>query len=62
LLLDLGRLAFLDVQSLKMRYPLAKKDDSGGHAFSPDSKWVVWQKPEHGLYVSPVVTPSVDGR
>ena len=56
-LLDLGRLAFLDVQALKMSYPLGKKDASAGHTFSPDFKWVVWQKPEDGLYVSPVVVP-----
>ena len=55
--LDLGRLAFLDIQTLKMSYPLATKDPSAGHTFSPDFKWVVWQKPEDGLYVSPVVVP-----
>jgi hypothetical protein len=57
LLLDLGRLAFLDVQTLKMSSPLGKKDQSGGHTFSSDFKWVVWQKAEDGLYVSPVVVP-----
>jgi len=55
--LHLNRLAFLDVQTLKMSYPLTKKDASRSHTFSPDFKWVLWQGHDEGLYVSPVVMP-----
>lgn len=57
LLLHLNRLAIIDVQTMKMSYPLATKDESRSHTFSPDFKWVLWQKPEDGLYVSPVIMP-----
>ncbi len=50
-------MAFLDVQTLKMSYPLTKKDEARSHTFSPDFKWVLWQRPDEGLYVSRVVTP-----
>jgi hypothetical protein len=57
LLLHLNRLAFLDVQTLKMSYPLPIKDESRSHTFSPDFKWVLWQVPDDRLYVSPIVMP-----
>jgi hypothetical protein len=56
--LHLDRLAFLDVQTMKMSYPLVKKDESQSHTFSKDFKWVLWQQPEVGLYVSPIVLPN----
>lgn len=59
LLLHLDRLIFLDVQTMKMSYPLARKDDSRGHTFSPDFKWILWQKPDDGLHISAVVMPPV---
>jgi hypothetical protein len=57
LLLHLDRIAFLDVATMKMSYPLPKKDDSYGHIFSPDFNWVLFHKPKLELYVSPVVIP-----
>jgi hypothetical protein len=57
LLLHLNRMVFLDVKTMKMSYPLPKKDESHGHIFSPDFKWVLWQKANEGLYLSPVITP-----
>jgi hypothetical protein len=55
LLMHLNRLAFLDIQTLKMSYPLEKKNESHSHTFSPDFKWVLWRNSDDGLYVSPVV-------
>jgi hypothetical protein len=57
LLLRLNRMVFLDTETLKMSYPLPKKPDSSGHTLSPDFKWVIWQKKDEGLYVSPVILP-----
>jgi hypothetical protein len=59
LLLHLNRPVFLDVKTMRMSYPLPKKDDAHSHIFSPDFKWVLWQKPEEGLILSPVVVPPV---
>lgn len=60
LLLRLNRLAFFDVLTMKMSYPIPKNDESAMHTFSSDFQWVLWQKPEDGLYVSPVLVPSAD--
>jgi hypothetical protein len=55
--LYLNRLAFLDVNTLKMSYPLAKDDESHGHTFSPDFKWVVFHDSERNLCIQPVKLP-----
>lgn len=57
LLLHLNRLVFLDVQTMKMSYPLGKEDESRSHTFSPDFRWVLWQEPDGGLHLSTVVIP-----
>ena len=55
LLLHLNLPAFLAVQSMKMSYPLPRQDETHSHSFSPDFQWVVWQKPNDGIYLGPVV-------
>jgi hypothetical protein len=58
LLMHLNRPAFLDVRTMKMSY---RKDGCRNHTFSPDFKWVLWQKPDDdGVYVSSVVAPQAD--
>ncbi len=57
LLLDLNRPAFLDVQTMKMNYPLGKKVEVQGLVLSPDFQWALWQDKEDALYFSAVVMP-----
>jgi hypothetical protein len=60
LLLELNRFAFLDVRTMKMSYPLRKSHEFVLEGFSSNFKWVLWRKPDDGLYVSPVVVPLSD--
>ena len=56
--MHLDRLAFLDVTTMKMSYPLNKGDKSNSHTFSPDFKWVLSNRPDDGVYVSTIIVPS----
>jgi hypothetical protein len=59
-----GRLAFIDVQTMKMNYPIVPQNATGNctlHIFSPDFHWVVYHKEEGdeiGLYLGRVVESS----
>jgi hypothetical protein len=56
--LRLNRLVFLDTQSLKMNYPLPRDDDSFGHQFSTDFKWVLWQNADGKTFVAAINIPA----
>jgi hypothetical protein len=58
-----GRLALIDIESMKMNYPVprAAPGTSASYTFSPDFRWVLCQKEEGekvGLYLGRVVTSS----
>jgi len=58
-----GRLALIDIESMKMNYPVprANPGTSASYTFSPDFRWVLYQKEEDekaGLYLGRVVTSS----
>ncbi len=56
--LRLNRLAFLDTHSLKMNYPLSRDDDSSGHQFSADFRWVLWQNDDDKTFVAAINLPA----
>jgi hypothetical protein len=55
-----GRLAFIDIHTMKMNYPVILRNAAGNctsHTFSPDFRWVVYHKElgdELGLYLGRV--------
>ncbi len=57
-----GRLALIDIGSMKMNYPVSRPTPgtSASYTFSPDFRWVLCQKEENekaGLYLGRVVKP-----
>ena len=57
-----GRLALIDIDSMKMNYPVPRSTPgtSASYTFSPDFRWVLCQKEENekaGLYLGRVVKP-----
>lgn len=57
-----NRLSLIDIDSMKMNYPTPKSapGTSVWYTFSPDFRWVLWQKEENeksGLYLGRVVNP-----
>jgi hypothetical protein len=48
------RLALLDVETLKMNYPVAKSKVDSCYTFSPDFRWVLWSRAEKGLFLGKV--------
>jgi hypothetical protein len=58
-----GRLALIDISSMKMSYPTSRPAPgvSVSYVFSPDFRWVVWNKEEaekSGFYLGRIVLPS----
>ena len=49
------RLAFLDVETMKLSYPIAKSKESTEYTFSPDFHWVLWHRAEEGLFLGKIV-------
>ena len=41
MLFSVSRPAFIDIETLKMNFPLAPSEERGGLTFRPDFKWVV---------------------
>ena len=59
--LRLGRLAFLDVRTMKMNYPAARAEEGSGYTFSSDFRWALWRHGDEGLYLGRVIGAE-DGR
>jgi hypothetical protein len=61
--LNAGRLALIDIQSMKMNYPVPRvaAGTSASYTFSPDFRWVLCQKEEGekaGLYLGRILASS----